>query len=347
MSGALIHGLTMPKWGLAMDEGTVVEWLVEEGGEITPETEVLEIESEKSTQAVEVPVHGVLRRILVPVGEVAAVGTLLAVIADPGVADQDVDDFITKFTSGEELADAATAEPTGQGPSTVTQPETAVNSMPLSAMRAAIARTVTAGWTIPQFPVTVAIDMENAETLYRRLKDAGGTLSLNDLIVKAAAVALQKFPMAYASLGEDQYLLHPEINISVAVGLEDGLVMPVIRGCQNLSLQEIAARSRELIERAKSGRASEADLSGGNFSISNLGMFGVEAFAALIPPGQAAILAVGAVQDEAAVKGGQVVITRRMRATLTADHRIVDGVYSARYMAELKAILEAAQLLEG
>jgi pyruvate dehydrogenase E2 component (dihydrolipoamide acetyltransferase) len=296
---------------------------------------------------VEVPVHGVLRRILVPVGEVAAVGTLLAVIADPGVADQEIDAFIAKLSGADGSADAASAEPSGPEPPPAGQSPAAANTVPLTAMRAAIARTVTAGWTIPQFPVTVAIEMENAEKLYRRLKDGGGELSLNDLIVKAAAVALQKFPMAHASLVDDQYLLHPEINISVAVGLEDGLVLPVIKGCQELSLQEIAAKSRELIERAKSGRASEADLCGGNFSISNLGMFGVEAFAALVPPGQAAILAVGAVQDEAVVKGGQVVIARRMRATLTADHRIVDGVYSARYMAELKAVLEAARLLEG
>jgi len=347
MSGTSIHGLTMPKWGLAMGEGTVVEWLVAEGGEVTPDTEVLEVESEKSTQAVEVPVHGVLRRILVPAGEVAPVGTLLAVIADPGVSDGEIDTFIAQFTSDEEPEAAESGQAAEQEPPPEAQPPAAGTSVPLTAMRAAIARTVTAGWTIPQFPVTVAIDMGNAEQLYREIRDAGGQLSLNDLIIKAAAVALRKFPMVNAALADNQYLMHPEINISIAVGLEDGLVMPVVKGCQDLKLEEVAARSRELIDRAKSGRASEEDLAGGNFAISNLGMFGVEAFAALVPPGLAAILAVGAVQDEAVVKDGQVVVARRMRATLSADHRIVDGVYSARFMAELKVTLEAAQLLEA
>ncbi len=336
----------MPKWGLAMGEGTVVEWLVEEGGEVTPDTEVLEVESEKSTQAVEVPVGGILRRILVPAGEVVPVGTLLAVIADSGVSDEDVDAFIAQFAGDEEPEAAEAGQAAGQEPPLEAQPQAAGTSVHLTAMRAAIARTVTAGWTIPQFPVTVAIDMGNAEKLYRKNRDAGRQLTLNDLIIKAAAVALQKFPMANAALADNQYLMHPEVNISVAVGLEDGLVMPVVKGCQGLTLEEIAARSRELIDRAKSGRASEADLAGGNFAISNLGMFGVESFAALVPPGLAAILAVGAVQDEAVVKDGQVVVARRMRATLSADHRIVDGVYSARFMAELKTTLEAAQLLE-
>ena len=142
------------------------------------------------------------------------------------------------------------------------------------------------------------------------------------------------------SFAGERIVLHGEVNIGIAVGLEEGLLVPVIRGCQRLSLKEIGARSRELVERARQGAISEAEISGGTFSVSNLGMFGVEEFSAIIHPPQGAILAVGAVQDEAVVKGGQVVAARIMRATLSADHRLIDGAYAARFMAELKRVLE-------
>ncbi|ABQ25472.1 dihydrolipoamide acetyltransferase family protein [Geotalea uraniireducens] len=212
---------------------------------------------------------------------------------------------------------------------------------PLSRMRAAIARTVSDAWqSIPHFTVTVAIDMGEAENVYRELKGAGAMVSLNDVIIKAAAMVLQKFPLANASFAADGIVLHDEVNIGFAVSLDDGLLVPVIKGCGGLSLMEIAARSRELIERARGGTIAEADISGGTFSVSNLGMFGVEEFSAIIHPPQGAILAVGAVQDEAVVKGGQVVAARVMRATLSADHRLIDGAYAARFMAELKRVLE-------
>lgn len=212
---------------------------------------------------------------------------------------------------------------------------------PLSRMRAAIARTVGDAWrNIPHFTVTVAIHMGEAENVYRELKGAGTMVSLNDVIIKAAATALQKFPLANASFAADGIVLHNEVNIGFAVSLDDGLLVPVIKGCGGLSLKEVAARSRELIERARGGTISEADISGGTFSVSNLGMFGVEAFSAIILPPQGAILAVGAVQDDAVVRGGQVVAARIMRATLSADHRLIDGAYAARFMAELKRLLE-------
>jgi pyruvate dehydrogenase E2 component (dihydrolipoamide acetyltransferase) len=336
----------MPKWGLTMEEGTVVEWLLDEGDKVTSEAEVLNVESDKSTQSVEVTVQGVLRRIVVPAGEVSPVGALLAVIADPAVSDQEIDAFIARF-DGEKEEASDVAEPPAEEPQSTPQAVTTESFKPLSAMRSAIAKTVTSGWTIPQFPVTVAIEMERAEELYLRFKEVGTQISLNDLIIKAVAVVLQKFPMANASFTGDQYILHSEANIAVAVGLEDGLLMPVIKGCQKLSLQQIGIKSRDLIDQVKSGKTNEEDLSGGNFSISNMGMFGVEAFAALVPPGQAAILAVGAMSDEPVVKDGQILVGRRMRVTLSADHRIVDGAYSARFLAELKDVLESAEALES
>jgi pyruvate dehydrogenase E2 component (dihydrolipoamide acetyltransferase) len=216
-----------------------------------------------------------------------------------------------------------------------------VAAQPLSRMRAAIARTVAEAWrTIPHFTVTMAIDMGEAERVRQELKDSGSPLSLNDLLVKAAAVAIGKFPLVNASFVADGISSPAGINIGIAVALADGLLVPVIRGCQSLSLQAIALQSRELVGKAHSGKLSETDISGGTFTISNLGMFGVEQFMAIILPIQGAVLAVGAVIDQPVIKGGHLAAARIMRVTLSADHRLLDGAYAAQFLAELKLVLE-------
>ena len=214
-------------------------------------------------------------------------------------------------------------------------------AQPLSRMRAAIARTVSEAWrTIPHFAVTVEVEMGEAERVRQELKGSGAPVSLNDLIVKAVAFAIGKFPRVNASFGTDGIVVHNDINIGIAVALADGLLVPVIRGCQNLPLKEIAAKSRDLIARAKAGTISEAEIAGGTFSVSNLGMFGVDAFTAVIHPLQGAILAVGAVADRPVIKGGHLAAARMMHITLSADHRLIDGAYAARFLRELKRILE-------
>ena len=213
--------------------------------------------------------------------------------------------------------------------------------IPLSRMRQAIARTVTESWrTAPHFTITVRINMAEAENAYRELKESGRQLSLNDLIVKAAALALEKFPLVNGTFTEEGIQVHADINIGIAVSLTDGLVVPVIRKCQKLSLLEIAAQSRDLVLRARSGKFSESDLSGGTFSISNLGMYGIDEFMAVIYPPQGAILAVGSVGDEAGVENGCFVPRRMMRVTLSADHRLLDGAYAAQFLSEVRRILE-------
>jgi pyruvate dehydrogenase E2 component (dihydrolipoamide acetyltransferase) len=216
-----------------------------------------------------------------------------------------------------------------------------VTVSPLSRMRAAIARTVAEAWrTIPHFTVTMAIDMGEAERVRQELKDSGSPLSLNDLLVKAAAIAIGKYPLVNASFATDAIISPAGINIGIAVSLADGLLVPVIRGCQSLPLQAIALRSREVVEKARSGKLSEEEISGGTFTISNLGMYGVEEFMAVIHPSQGAILAVGAVIDQPVIKGGHLAAARIMRVTLSADHRLLDGAYAAQFLQELKRVLE-------
>ena len=214
-------------------------------------------------------------------------------------------------------------------------------AQPLSRMRAAIARTVSEAWrTIPHFAVTVEVEMGEAERVRQELKGSGTPVSLNDFIVKAAAAAIGKFPRVNASFGTDGIMAHPDINIGIAVALDDGLLVPVVKGCQGLSLKEIAARSRDLIARAKAGKISEAEIAGGTFSVSNLGMYGVDEFTAVIHPPQGAILAVGAVADRPVIREGHLAAARMMRVTLSADHRLIDGAYAAKFLRELKRVLE-------
>jgi len=214
-------------------------------------------------------------------------------------------------------------------------------SEPLTRMRAAIARTVTESWrTIPHFTVTVDIDMGAAEALHKGFKEAGDSVSLNDFVIKSVAKALTAFPRLNASWAEDRIEIHPEINVGVAVTLPDGLLVPVLPNCGNLSLREVARLSHELIESARAGRLTPEKMTGGTFTVSNMGMLGVDGFTAIILPPQAGILAIGTVSDAAVVRHGHLAVARMMKAVLSADHRVVDGAYGAGFMKELKEILE-------
>lgn len=196
---------------------------------------------------------------------------------------EDIDLFL-KEKQGEKLRDK-TPEPAPGPENDISEQAPSGETRPLSRIRSAIVRTVTRSWQeIPHFAVTVSIDMGEAEEVRRELKESGTSVSVNDLIVKASAIALQKYPLANNSFAGDRIRVNSDINIGMVVSLEDGLLVPVIRECQGLPLNQIAARSRELIELALSGKISEEDLSGGTFTISNMGMFGVLEFIAVILP---------------------------------------------------------------
>ena len=183
----------------------------------------------------------------------------------------------------------------------------------MSRMRAAIARTVTESWqTIPHFSVTVDVTMDAAEEIRRELKSSGTALSVNDFILKAAALALRKYPRANSSFSNDRIITHDAVNIGIAVSLPDGLLVPVIRGCDTLPLQGIAAESRRLVDAARNGRLNQSEMTGGTFTVSNLGMYGITSFSAVILPPQSAILAVGAVRE--------VVVPRKGMPFTSTDH---------------------------
>jgi len=218
----------------------------------------------------------------------------------------------------------------------------------LSRMRMAIARTVSESWrTIPHFSVTVEVRMDTAERFRDRLKEDGSDVSMTALLVKATAQALTEFPRLNASLQEAQLVVHPEINIGVVVRRDDGLLVPILRDCANLSLAETAQRASQLVNRARNGQLSHTELSGGTFAISNLGMYQVHSFVALILPPMAAVLAVGAVRDGVIADAGRPIAARLLSLTLSADHRVVDGVYAAEFLQKLKLLLETPERLAG
>ena len=169
---------------------------------------------------------------------------------------------------------------------------------------------------------------------------AESRVSVNDLVIKACAMALGRHPKFNASFQGDYLQMNGSVNIGIAIALEAGLIVPGINGCEKKSLLEIAAASTDLISRANSGTLRNDEYSGTTFSISNLGMFDVESFAAIIYPPHAAVVAVGTVKEQPVARGGQVVLAQIMKATLSVDHRVADGAEAAQFLMEVKKFLE-------
>jgi pyruvate dehydrogenase E2 component (dihydrolipoamide acetyltransferase) len=197
--------------------------------------------------------------------------------------------------------------------------------------------------TVPHFSLNVDIDMEAAALLRAELDAAPvdePVPSLNDFVVKACALALRELPRVNGSYRDGRFELHGRVNVGVAVAVEDGLVVPTVFDADRKPLGQIAREARALAERVRHGAITPPELSGGTFTVSNLGMFGIESFEAVINPPQAAILAVGAVEPRAVVYEETVVARRRMGATLSCDHRILYGADAARFLARVRELLE-------
>jgi pyruvate dehydrogenase E2 component (dihydrolipoamide acetyltransferase) len=218
--------------------------------------------------------------------------------------------------------------------------------MPLTAMRRIIGSRMTKSkQEAPHFYVSMDVEMSEVNRKRTQWKQQAKSVvpSINDFILWASARALKDFPALNSTFTEQGVRLIAEINIGMAVAVEDGLVVPVIRNADRLSLEELAAQSRELAEKAQRKKLFPLDYEGGTFTVSNLGMFGVDTFVAIINPPQCAILAVGQVAQRAVARGNEIVARPIMTMTLSADHRIADGVLAARFLQEVKELLERAE----
>jgi pyruvate dehydrogenase E2 component (dihydrolipoamide acetyltransferase) len=210
-----------------------------------------------------------------------------------------------------------------------------VTEVPLSGMRKAIARRLLESkQTIPHFYLTAECNVDKLLALRAEINGAGGVkVSVNDFVILAVAKAFVDVPEANVTWGENVIYQHSNVDISVAVSIEGGLVTPVLRDAGNKSLSAISAEVRDLAERGRSKRLQQAELEGGSFSISNLGMYDTLEFAAIINPPQSGILAVGAAKDQVVVVDGEMRVAKVMRVTLSADHRAVDGALAAQWLA--------------
>ncbi len=215
-----------------------------------------------------------------------------------------------------------------------------------SRMQATIARRMAeAKSTVPEFTVTVEARVDEAVSMRRQLKESvpeADKVTMTDMLVRACALALMKFPEVNSSWVDGRFQRKRAINIGLAVAPSQGmgLLVPVVHDADAKDLIQISIESRQVIERARSGRPAEGDLSGATFSISNLGMFGVDEFVAIINPPEAAILAVGAIKDVPVVEDGRIVPGKVMRMTLSVDHRVFYGATAAQFMAEVKRLIE-------
>ena len=219
---------------------------------------------------------------------------------------------------------------------------TADGAIPLSSMRKTIARRLAESkLQAPHFYVTVEVDMDAAASLREQLLRSLETrVSYNDLVVRACALALTRFPTVNASWGGDKLLTHGGVHVGVAVALPDGLITPVVRDAQRKSVLEIAAEIKILASRAREKKLKPEEFTGSTFTVSNLGMYDVSEFTAIINPPESAILAVGSVRKQPVADGDRVRIGHRMKVTLSADHRVVDGALAAQFLGEVRRLLE-------
>ena len=201
---------------------------------------------------------------------------------------------------------------------------------PMSKMRQVIAQRLTQSFRdTPHFYVTVAVDMTELIAYRSQLKAAGAPYTVTDFIAEAVVLTLQEFPDVNSSTDGKTTRWNSHVNLGIAVSLEQGLVVPVIRAAEQLPLLELSQRTKSLAEKARAGKATPDELSGGTFTISNMGMMDVESFGAIINPGESAILAVASTKPQPVVRDGKIVVRQMMKLTLSCDHRIVDGALGA------------------
>ena len=375
--------IVLPKSGFTSEASTVIGWSVAEGDRVEEGQLLCEVETEKTTIEITAPASGLLRKILIREGETRPVGVTMGFIgeADEPIPEVEEAPLSTPETTQTRAAPSPSARPrraatgrvraspaarklasehgidlaelSGSGPGgaiTTGDVERAIEAsragadvelVPMSSMRRAIARMTQESFqNAPHFYLTLEADAASL------LNDRPEGISVTHCFVKAAGLGLREFPQMRAQVEGDAFAIPHAVNVGLITAVEDGLVVPVIRDADQSSLTEIAETVRSLVDGARSGKLSADDVSGAGFSITNLGMYEIETFHAIIHAPEAAILAVGAIVEKPVVKDGQVVPGVRVALTLSCDHRVVDGVIAAQFLGRLKKLVEDISALE-
>ena len=444
----MAHKVIMPKAGQTMEEGTIVQWLKNEGDAIGKGDALMVVQTDKADLEVEASEGGILTRILVPAGDTVPVLTTVAVVTAPGET-LDIDVFLAQgdtppvaasadapapaapaapaagppaasasaapratptarnvaAAAGKDLSrikgtgvsgritkadvmaapesgrlhaspyarklaaargvDLAALTPTGPGgrilardvevhraaapaaapsPAPCAGPPAQAEVVELTGMRKAIAGALQLSkQKAPHFYAAMDVDMSRAMAFKDYLKETGRKVTVNDLVLRAAVLALQAHPRVNCRVEDTRVTYLPAVNLGVAVGLEAGLVVPVVRDAGALPLEALAAETRRIVDLARAGTL--VGTGQGSFTVTNLGMFGVASFSAIINPPEGGILAVGAVRDTVGVKGQAFFLTRVMTLTISVDHRVIDGVLAAAFLRTIKELLENPERL--
>ena len=248
-----------------------------------------------------------------------------------------------------EDVERAAAGPSRAAPEAPAPAEVEVEVVKLTQLRRTIARRMSEAWETPHFQISMSADMRAAmrlrEALVARVDDGGAKPTFSDVLTKACAVALMRHRAMNAHFAGDEVRIFPWANIGIAVAVPQGLLVPVLRSCERKTIAELAEGRADLVERTRAGTLQRADLEGGTFTISNLGMYGVERFTAVLNPPQAGILAVGSIEERAVVASGELVVRPLMEMTLSCDHRSVDGATASGFLRSVKEFLEEPGLM--
>jgi len=312
----------MPRLSDSMEEGTILRWLKGDGEHVERGDELVEIETDKATLPYLSDLSGVLH-ILAPAGETLPIGRPIATIGE---------------SNGAAPGAAAATARTGKAKGDVTVEELS-RGQQLVARRVAESRA-----TIPDHTVTVAIDMERCAVLRTR-EDVAATFG--DMVLKATGLALRENPRVNGAYRDGHFELFSRVNVGFVVPVANGLLVPTIFDADAKPLEQIARDSAALAQRARSGAITPPELSGGTFTISSLSEQGVRRFSTIVTPGQAAALAVGAVEERVVVVDGQALVRHMLEATLACDHRILYAADAARFLARVRQLLEDPDELRG
>ncbi|WP_435789609.1 dihydrolipoamide acetyltransferase family protein [Clostridium sp.] len=428
----MAHIVVMPKLGLTMTEGTIVKWMKSEGEEVQAGEGLFEVATDKLVNEVEANKSGVLRKIIIPEGDIVECLKQIAIIADldedissilketgaSGEVDTpvQVDPKVKQIIVNEESKTRVKAAPvakklatesginlqlvtgTGHGGRIVLKDvedyieneknntkvspvaaklaqELNVNvseinkdgrvmkedvlafeskgtditieekRVKMTPMRKVIASRMHESWIVsPAVTYDIKVDTTNLKRVKDSLKDVC-KLTYTDLLVKIMSTALLEFPLVNCSVDKEEFIIKNYINIGVAVAVEGGLVVPVIKNVQSKGLSEISESVKDLASKAKAGKLIEEEMSGGTFTITNLGMYGIQSFSPIINQPEVAILGVNTIEDTPVVINGEIVIKPLMNLSLTADHRAIDGAMAAKFLSKVKKLIEKPEIL--
>jgi len=371
MVHSLVTKIIMPRLSLTMKTGTVVQWFKKEGEKVQKGEPLVEVLSEKVTYDVEAPESGILRKILAIEGADVPVAQTIGVIAAPDEQIPEIEVARVEAVPERELIEKAEeriiaspsakrlarehgvdlAKVVGSGPEgrivegdvkkfieEITRLAPRVREIiPLTGIRKTTAERVSlSARTAPHSTITMEVDMKNAVKLYEETQ-----ASYTDMLVKATAQALREHPIINSTLEGEQIKVFEDINVGVAVATEKGLVVPVIHNADRMSLSDIGSALKLLVEKTREGKLTKEDLTGGTFTITNLGMYGVDVFIPIINPPETAILGVGRVSEKPVVVNNEITTKPTMHLSLSFDHRIVDGAPAAQFLQKVKQILES------